>query len=342
MTAASHRAAWRRRQGAAAPFVVAVTGHRDPHPDDVAWVQAQAARTIALVAAARPHGPIHFLSALANGADQLFASQVLAMQRGASGIGAARLALLVALPMALDDYCAAQGGDAAAAFKARWQCYAAAAHGVLHLPVRRNGDAYVHLAQYMVRHADLVIAIWDGRTGPADIYPRKPGGTLDVVLRALEARPSVSSQTGSGDAGAPSVLHIYCRRAQGPSQSLPAARSCAIGPGLLTVTEGAGASKARTDDCPRPGSDAGKDAGTGAHGATTPQVVRVSAPSPQWPGVRAPSLPQWLGAPRRAATLLRRHLHWRSVVRATQARLGRRLDGLDLAVLYRIHQDGNS
>src|SRR4051812_1335746 len=94
----------------ATPFVVAVTGHRDLHPDDAACVREAIARTLDLLAAALPQRPVHFLSALADGADQLFADEVIALQRRTHADGAARLQLVVLLPMPLHDYCVAQAG----------------------------------------------------------------------------------------------------------------------------------------------------------------------------------------------------------------------------------------
>ncbi|MYM97499.1 hypothetical protein, partial [Duganella vulcania] len=134
----------------ALPFVVALTGHRDLHAGDVAAVAVQLFEAIELIAAALPHSPIHFLSALADGADQLFAEQVLKLQRQCAASaphGRRRIELIVPLPMPFDDYCVEQAGGAAArerdplrfeadrqAFAARFLRYSAGAGRVFVIP----------------------------------------------------------------------------------------------------------------------------------------------------------------------------------------------------------------
>ena len=293
------------------PFVVAVTGHRDLHPDDIACVQGQLTRTLQLITAALPHTPVHFLSALADGADQLFAAEVIALRQqlseregkgkgvaehnAATAIAAARLSLQVPLPMPLASYCVEQGG---AEFAARLQRYAAAADNIYTVPPTPGSDGYAALASHIEQRAHLVIAVWDGQTTPAASFPRKPGGTLDLVLRLLEAR--------SGAPAASGVLHVYCRRAQASSRQLPPARDCLTGIRLL------------------------------ANHADP--VQGCDAPDPRWPGASMPALLQWLLHPLRATMQRRQHRLWQQAVRDTEQRFGRRLDAPGLAALYAILQ----
>jgi hypothetical protein len=62
------------------PVVIAVSGHRALHADDCARAGAQLAEALAEIAQALTDAPLHCLSPLAAGADQLFAEQVLALQ----------------------------------------------------------------------------------------------------------------------------------------------------------------------------------------------------------------------------------------------------------------------
>ncbi|MQA42870.1 hypothetical protein GEV02_32550, partial [Rugamonas sp. FT29W] len=235
----------------ALPFVVAISGHRDLHPDDVPLVAVQLYQAIELIAAALPHTPIHFLSALADGADQLFAEQVLALQRACAareGDGR-RIELVVALPMPFDDYCREQaGGEAEArrdpagfeagrlAFAARFRRYSACAGKVfvipsappaalLGTPMTPAEAAYAQLSRYLGIHAQLLLAVWDGQSGGAQ-FPRLPGGTLDLVhalLHGVERDPHRRSRRRFAEPARGNLLHIYSRRAQSSSDGLPAA-----------------------------------------------------------------------------------------------------------------------
>ncbi|OEZ56918.1 hypothetical protein [Duganella sp. HH105] len=323
----------------ALPFVVAVSGHRDLHPDDVPAVAAQLYQSIELIAAALPHTPIHFLSALADGADQLFAEQVLALQRACAareGGGGRRIELVVALPMPFDDYCREQAGGedgarrdpagfeaARLAFAARFQRYSACAGKVfvippappaalLGTPMTRAEAAYAQLTRYLGIHAQLLLAVWDGQSG-GEQFPRLPGGTLDLVhalLHGVERDPHRRSRRRFAEPARGNLLHLYSRRAQSSSDGLPAA-SAAGGARLLRA--------------------GGRDGEAVAH---------WMAPQPEWPGVLAPTLRSWLRAPIRACERWAEHRAWRDAVAHTETRLQRTLDAPALAVLYRTHAAG--
>jgi hypothetical protein len=224
--------------GAGLPFVLAISGHRDVHPDDAGMAGEQLYALLRLAAAALPHTPLVCLSPLADGADQLFAAQALRLAHAMPG----RVRLRVPLPMALDDYIGAQGGaaeTARAAFAARLAQSLAAAGGAFQIPVDTEADTthpahapYRRLANYLARCAQLMVVVWDGQVGPADQFPRRPGGTLDMVLACLE-----------GHAGP--LVHVYSRRQAASSQALPEARSRGLGYAALAI--------------------AGRDAGGGMH-----------------------------------------------------------------------------
>ncbi|NVD72337.1 hypothetical protein HUX88_17535 [Duganella sp. BJB1802] len=321
----------------ALPFVVALTGHRDLHPDDVPVVAAQLFEAIELIAAALPHSPIHFLSALADGADQLFAEQVLKLQRQcalAAPQARRRIELIVPLPMPFDYYCVEQAGGAAArqrdplrfeadrqAFAARFLRYSAGAGqvfeipkappaGVLAAPRTPAQAAYAQLTRYLGIHAQLLIAVWDGQ-GETARHPRRPGGTLDLVQTLLHGVERSGHPRSSNRFAAPAhgtVLHVYSRRAQESSAGLPSAQA-------------AGGFRL-------------------AHGEQAGAIGHWDAPQPGWPGVRAPGAGQFLRSPVRACERWAAHRAWRALVARVEHRLGRRCAPRALAVLYQVHADG--
>ncbi len=216
----------------AAPFVVAVSGHRDLHPDDLAGAGERLFEALQLVADSLPHSALDFLSPLADGADQLFAAQVLRLR--AASATPARIRLLVPLPMPLDAYCAAQGGADSAAFAARIAPFLQAADNVFTIaPVELDAASgaaltaanapYARLARYLAIHAQLVIVVWDGQgAGVA-----APGGTLDLVRSLVDGFERCHHARSAGRLAQPEfgrVLHVQARRAQQARAAMPPLR----------------------------------------------------------------------------------------------------------------------
>jgi hypothetical protein len=201
---------------------IAVSGHRLLHPDDCARLRAQLAALLTEVALAWSGARLDCLSALAAGADQLFAQEVLALQ---ARFGKEGLRLRVPLPMPEAAYIASQEQPGSTAFRDSFAALRARAQEVFEVPAdggALTGSApYVRLADYLVAEADLLVALWDGDTGAA----RQPGGTFDVVMRCL-AGP------GSGSGSGPAVLHLPVRRAGS------AGAAAHLLPALLTVDAG--------------------------------------------------------------------------------------------------------
>jgi hypothetical protein len=206
------------------PFTIAVSGHRALHPDDAVCARAQLFALLAQIAQALPARPLACLSALAAGADQLFADQVLALQ---ARLGAQRVRLLVALPMPEAAYIESQETPGSSAFRPSYLALRARAQEVFEVPAHGEpftGSApYERLGDYFAETADLLVALWDGDTGAA----RQPGGTFDVVMRYLAAphRPLARA-----------VLHVPVRRMGAGVAGGAAAQAP---PALLTM-DGAG------------------------------------------------------------------------------------------------------
>jgi hypothetical protein len=217
----------------AAPFVVAVSGHRDLHPDDLAGAGERLFEALQLVADSLPHSALDFLSPLADGADQLFAAQVLRLR--AASATPARIRLLVPLPMPLDAYCAAQGGSDSAAFAARIAPFLRAADGVFTIPpveldagsgaaLTAANAPYARLARYLAIHAQLVIVVWDGQASEVGA----PGGTLDLVRSLVDGFERCHHARSAGRLAQPEfgrVLHVQARRAQQAPAAMPALRA---------------------------------------------------------------------------------------------------------------------
>lgn len=142
---------------------VGVTGHRDLTPRTVLLVSSALAEHLA------KHREVFGVTALAEGADQLFARAVLA--RGG--------ALDVIVPSAAyrglrEDV-------------AEYDRLLAAAYRVTRLPFREDGPA-AHMAAglVMVERSDLVLAVWDGH--PARAF----AGTADFVEYARQMKVPVT------------------------------------------------------------------------------------------------------------------------------------------------------
>jgi hypothetical protein len=139
---------------------VGVTGHRDLGGPTRRLVTAAVAAELAA------HGPLHGVSALAEGADQIFAEQVLD----------ARGALTAVIPSA--GYAAAFETTAGAE---RYRRLRARATELVELPFPRpSTEAYWAAGRAVVCRCDLLLAVWDG--GPSGGL----GGTADVVAFARE------------------------------------------------------------------------------------------------------------------------------------------------------------
>jgi hypothetical protein len=161
--------------GRLSPVVrVGVTGHRNLGEDPlVSWyVYAQCVRVLdRLHGLARlQHAELAAYSALAAGADQLFAQAAL-------GLG---IPLTAVIPF--DDYPADFAGDGRGLFEALLRrC------GAVHrFPnKRRSNRAYLDAGKWLVREVDYLVAVWDGLPAAGE------GGTGDVVAYAEKKRRPV-------------------------------------------------------------------------------------------------------------------------------------------------------
>ena len=145
------------------PLVVAVTGHRSLHPDDVPRVEAQLRDFFTGLMRAYENTPLLLLSALGPGADQLAAKVATEMP----GVD---LAVILPWPLGLCDDQRHRGGDTET-FKTLLD----QAEHVICLPLPDGVNesdlagspdlqqrCFEAVGHYLIRHCQALVAIWDG------------------------------------------------------------------------------------------------------------------------------------------------------------------------------------
>jgi hypothetical protein len=169
-----------------APFVIAVTGHRDLRPQDLEALRHEVRTVLTEIRSRMPNTPLLLLSALAEGADQLTAEIALEQE----------VLLAAALPMPLDIYRVQMPEEA----QKELDKLLALSEIKIELPlegrtpeqIRTSKDAqaacYETLALFLVRHARALIALWDGK------HSDKAGGTCRVVQYGCFGALTVSGE----------------------------------------------------------------------------------------------------------------------------------------------------
>jgi hypothetical protein len=179
---------------------IGVTGHRRL-PDDPALAE-RVSQALAHIRALAPSScglpsQVTIVSPLAEGADRLVAAQVL-REREAT--------LEVPLPLARAEYVQDFRDDESR--RAFEQLLARADHVVSLPPTASRTEAYEQVGRYVVDHADVVLALWDGepargRGGTADVvaYAREQGVPL-LWIKTAPPYPLVVERGGRGTCGA--------------------------------------------------------------------------------------------------------------------------------------------
>ena len=196
----------------AIPLVIAVTGHRDLVPGEVAGIRERVRELLTDLQRRYPERRLRVMSPLAEGADRLVAEEALALG----------VELIVPLPMPREVYIKDfQTEESVREFDR----LCAAANEILNLPLaRRNtlaaiadhGPArnlqYAQVGVFLCAHCHILLAIWDGKlTGDL-------GGTGQVVrfhhddiMEGYTDR-STASQQMLVDDESDLVYHIVCSR----------------------------------------------------------------------------------------------------------------------------------
>jgi hypothetical protein len=165
------------------PFMVGVSGHRDPDAADLPRLREAVTDFVRQLKTHLPDTELRLLVGMAAGADLLVAETALGLGVGveallpmplaqyATDFDAQTLAFLQQLLQHPQLRCVELSSDAAA------PAGAAAAQS----PAQRDA-MYAHLTNTLMRRTSLLLALWDGQPS------RMPGGTADTVLRYLGVR----------------------------------------------------------------------------------------------------------------------------------------------------------
>lgn len=155
------------------PIHIGVSGHRDIPAEDLPQLKLRLCERFTRLKALHPNSTIKLLSGLAEGADRVAAYAALE----------AGLELVAVLPMPEASYLEDFVSEESKAEFHRLLALATVLQANLQPPSVRD-DGYVYLARFLVRHCQLIVALWDGvceqptADGSMAILP---GGTADVV-----------------------------------------------------------------------------------------------------------------------------------------------------------------
>lgn len=159
-------------------LTIGVTGHRDPHPDDVAAAEAALDAVLADLQQRLPDTALQLACGLADGADRLAAR--VALRR--------RIPVIALLPQPLDEYCGDFTADSLAEFHTLLATPGVNQVSLPACPGESAGESLYHrLGEHLARKSNILVVLWDGaRTGRA-------GGTAEVLLRFLHALPELET-----------------------------------------------------------------------------------------------------------------------------------------------------
>lgn len=199
-------------EAGAIPLVVGLVGHRDLRPEDVPTLRARVGELLDALGAAHPHTPLVLATSLAEGADLLGAE--LALERGL------RLAIFLPFPA---EACARDLPDATS--RALFTRVLAQAGRVVVCraptapadppPGDARDQAYARACVELLRHAQVLIALWDG------LATHHAAGTARCVDFCLTGVPDLNTQHALAPRTTGTVLHIQTPRISHPEAILP-------------------------------------------------------------------------------------------------------------------------
>ena len=163
------------------PLIMAVTGHRDIHPDAKDRIKAQVRETLLRIykfwqkANRGLRVPLLLLNGMAAGADQLVGEVVLEL-KNEKGLDC--LKLVSVLPMPWEEY-QKDFQTSLEVSQTETLREKADAEIVIQQTGENRDEQYASLGKMFAHSAYLMLALWDGKEG-------KPGGTVDVVRYELQ------------------------------------------------------------------------------------------------------------------------------------------------------------
>ena len=202
------------------PFIIGITGHRDPVAEDSEFLRAQISAVFSAVGSACGDVPVKVMTSLAEGADQICARIALEM-----GFG-----LITVLPLETEELETDFSGEALEEFRSLM----AASEEVFVSPDVENGDPepavvkllgrdvagrdsgpwqrryrYRQAGLYITQRCQLLLSLWDGQEDASGC------GTAAVMAYAGREW----SHDGENFAYDPSVTVIPMRRRSGPDKA---------------------------------------------------------------------------------------------------------------------------
>ena len=200
-------------------FRIGVTGHRDVDSSEYEAVTRAAENAFSQIKGLLPNTPISLITGMADGADRILAQVALKFGFEVEAV----------LPMPMEYYRKDFEPESLAELEAVLE---ESAVSCLALPLADDlntdesswspadrDSLYANLSDYLRRHANLLVAVWDGE------FNQLPGGTGDTVLRSLEIGEEISDPQWrhgkSGQLGGrPIVCWIPTRRVANESKDL--------------------------------------------------------------------------------------------------------------------------
>lgn len=173
------------------PLVIGVTGDRDLRIEDAPQLESAVHSVFDQLRIDAPNTPFVLLSQLAEGADQLVAK--VALSAGSE--------LIAPIPFLIEDYESDFVTESSKSELRKLASHAVKVFAVPRIrPERRRG--YTDANIYVVRHCDVLIALWDGDASENN------GGTAQAVHFKLKGVPS-SEDPGQKDFDAPETGPVY-------------------------------------------------------------------------------------------------------------------------------------
>lgn len=202
------------------PIHVGVSGHRDIPSHDIPLLKKKLCERFVTLKKQYPYSSIKLLSGLAEGADRIAA--YAALESG--------LELVVVLPMPvesyMDDFITTDSKDEFNQLLAK----STAQHTCQHTATDRN-VGYVNLGHFLVRHSQLIIALWDGvseQPSPDGSMTILPGGTADVVRMSEQGVKANHDVLLTAPEKTP-VEHLWVRRLKHDQLETPIVQSNLVG-----------------------------------------------------------------------------------------------------------------
>ena len=185
------------------PIHIGVSGHRDIPTEDLPSLKSKLYERFTRLKTLHPNSTIKLLSGLAEGADRVAAYAALE----------AGLELVAVLPLPVAAYLEDFVSDESKAEFQQLLAHATVLQANQQPPSVRD-DGYVDLARFLVRHCQLIVALWDGvneQPTPDGSMAILPGGTADVV-RMSEQGIKVNDDVLLTAPEKTPVEHLWTRR----------------------------------------------------------------------------------------------------------------------------------